>query len=116
MSGVITEYPLPNFGDSYSIVTGSDGNLWFLDAQSNKIGKITTSGVITEYDLPDGIGPEYLVAGPDGNLWFVDGPTNDIGSVSTDLAVISIHWQMQLHRHHLVLVLTVICGLPTLRI
>ena len=60
------------------IVTGSDGDLWFLDgtiistrAQA-RIGRVTPQGSITEF--PTGVPKDQyvggLAAGPDGNLWF----------------------------------------------
>lgn len=41
-SGVVTEYPIPAsnaFG--YGIVTGSDGNIWFTEVATNKIGRLS---------------------------------------------------------------------------
>lgn len=52
-------------------MTGSDGNLWFSEWGSKKIGKITTTGTVTEYPVPSEHTPSYITAGPDGNLWFV---------------------------------------------
>jgi streptogramin lyase len=58
-----------------------DGNLWFTDMTSSKVGKITTSGTITEYALPASSGPHEIAAGPDGNLWFTDYATSKIGTM-----------------------------------
>lgn len=80
--GIITEFPLPgstykyvdNSVDSvsFAITAGSDGNLWFTEAEANKIGKITPQGVITEYPLSDKeMQPRSITAGPDGNIWFM---------------------------------------------
>ncbi len=68
--GQITEYPLPPESYPNAITTGPDGNLWFLDEGSKKIGKITTAGVVTEYPLPKESYLEEITAGPDGNVWF----------------------------------------------
>lgn len=65
------EYPLPAESRPHGIVTGPDGNLWFTEGNSNKIGKLTTKGTLTEYSLGGKIDPTSITAGPDGNLWFV---------------------------------------------
>lgn len=74
--GTITRYNLPSSGSfsggnaaANAIVAGPDGNLWFTEANANRIGKITTSGTIAEYPLPAGTYPQNIAAGPDGNLW-----------------------------------------------
>ncbi len=49
----IIEYPIPTANSqTYNIVTGPDGNLWFTESGTSKIGKITPAGVITEYPTP----------------------------------------------------------------
>ncbi len=70
-----------------SIVTGSDGALWFTEqvfskvasrTTAGKIVRLTTAGAFTEYALPGGgakvntPNPGALAAGPDGALWFTD--------------------------------------------
>src|SRR5229473_1907380 len=56
------------------ITSGPDGNLWFTEFWSNRIGRMTPAGVLTEYPLggsqSDQLQPFEIVAGPDGNLWF----------------------------------------------
>jgi streptogramin lyase len=59
-----------------SIVSGPDGNLWFIDHDGpidGAIGRITPSGTITEFSagLEQFGSLQGLVSGPDGNLWFV---------------------------------------------
>ncbi len=82
-----TEYALPKESYSiypYAITPGPDGNLWYTDFNSGKIGKITTSGTITaEYPLPKDSGPLGITQGPDGNLWFADYATSKIGKITT---------------------------------
>jgi streptogramin lyase len=42
-AGIITEFPIPTPSSApESITPGPDGNLWFTEANSNKIGRITT--------------------------------------------------------------------------
>src|SRR2546425_277776 len=73
--GVITEFTIPTANSGpYEITSGPDGNLWFTEINTNKIGKITTAGVITEFTVPTAnSGPLGITTGPDGNLWFTEG-------------------------------------------
>ncbi len=84
VGGTFTEYPLPTSNaQPYSIATGPDGNLWFTESNSDKIGKITTSGTVTEYAVPTSYaGPFGIAAGPDGNLWFTELFANNIGRIT----------------------------------
>jgi RHS repeat-associated protein len=82
-AGVTTEFSLPAGSNPVSSVTGPDGNLWFTDRSSSKIGKITMAGAITEYALPAGSHPVGITAGPDGNVWFTDESTAKVGKITT---------------------------------
>jgi len=82
----ITEYSVPAAEQSFGIVAGPDGNLWFT-ITTGHIGKITTSGVATIYDVPPPTeygftNPWGIVEGPDGNLWFTAGTI--IGKITTN--------------------------------
>jgi virginiamycin B lyase len=39
--GTITEYTLPSGSEPLGITAGPDGNLWFTDDGTSRIGKIT---------------------------------------------------------------------------
>ncbi len=82
-----TEYALPEGSGPASIVQGPDGNLWFTDQETAKIGKTTPSGTITEYALPIGSYPIGLAAGSDGNLWFTDAGTSKVGKITPTGAI-----------------------------
>ena len=75
LSGKIREFPLPTANSGpYGITAGPDGNLWFTEANSNNIGRISTAGVVTEFPIPTANGnPAGITVGPDGNLWFTNG-------------------------------------------
>ncbi len=79
----ITDYSLPEGSEPDKIAVGSDGNLWFTDYGSSKVGKITTAGVITEYVLPAKSEPEGIAAGPEKDVWFTDGESSKIGKITT---------------------------------
>jgi streptogramin lyase len=79
-----TEYLLPSAGAKpFAITEGADGNMWFTEANSDKVAKITATGMITEYPISTAGSPGYIVAGPSGHLWFTEhfAPMN--GSVRT---------------------------------
>jgi streptogramin lyase len=56
-----------------SITAGPDGNLWFTEFWTNRIGRLSPAGVLTEFPIPTGhSGPRGIVTGLDGNVWFVE--------------------------------------------
>jgi virginiamycin B lyase len=61
------------------MTTGSDGNLWFVEIGTNKLGKITPDGTISETPVPSGSADGTIISGPDGALWFTEGKSNQIG-------------------------------------
>jgi streptogramin lyase len=68
------------------IVTGIDGNVWFTEHGSNKIGKLTPSGTLTEYTIPSGGSSpsEAMAVGADGNMWFAENSGNKIAKVTVN--------------------------------
>jgi virginiamycin B lyase len=71
----------PNSGP-LGITKGPDGNLWFAESNTGKIGRITPHGVVTEFQVAlPGQGPRWITAGPDGNIWFTE--SNAIGRITT---------------------------------
>ncbi len=85
--GAISEVAVPNSGPQ-GITTGPDGNLWFTEANTNQIGRITPSGVITQFPIPTpNSDPVGITAGPDGNLWFTEESANQIGRITPTGAI-----------------------------
>ncbi len=66
------------------ISAGPDGNLWFTEANANRIGRITPAGTVTEFSagISAGAVPLGITTGIDGNLWFAEGSGNKIGRIS----------------------------------
>ncbi|MBV8263796.1 MAG: Virginiamycin B lyase [Candidatus Eremiobacteraeota bacterium] len=66
------------------IVAGSDNNLWFIETETNEIGRITTSGAVMEFPVPTASSglSSALTRGPDGNIWFVETVANQIGKIT----------------------------------
>ncbi len=80
----ITEFPLP-IAESYpnGIAAGPEGNLWFTEPGTARIGRITPSGQVTEFPLPDSSGePMAITAGPDANLWFTEPNRDTLGRIT----------------------------------
>jgi virginiamycin B lyase len=66
-----------------SIVAGPDGNLWFSEFFTGRIGRVTMEGVMTMFVVD----PECcaslgeIAAGPDGSMWFTELKGNKIGRI-----------------------------------
>jgi streptogramin lyase len=89
MSGVVQEYPAmlkrPVPG---AMTKASDGTVWFVETQANRIGRITTNGAITEFPIPTpSSGPFSIVAASDGALWFTESNADNIGRITTAGAI-----------------------------
>ena len=83
--GVLTEFAIPTAA-SYpaGIASGPDGELWFTELGTSKIGRISTDGTIAEKaTVTAASGPVGITAGPDGNLWFTECIANKIGRINT---------------------------------
>lgn len=85
-SGLTTGAPDPFNGqpsraNPLGIAVGPDGNMWFTEFGTNRVGRITMSGVITEFSAGiTGLAqPTGITAGPDGSVWFTEQSTNRIG-------------------------------------
>jgi virginiamycin B lyase len=68
----------------FSITSGPDGNLYFTEQFTGKIGRITTNGIITEATVnPTNGQPFDITTGPDGAIWFTEANTNALGRIDT---------------------------------
>ena len=82
--GVITEYPIPTpNAQPDSITLGPDGNLWFTEDHTAKIGRITRQGQITEFlQMASGSNPSSIIVGPDHNIWILENGSDKIARVT----------------------------------
>ena len=82
--GDTTEFVLPNSSAPTVIVTGPDGNLWFTETGTNKIGRMTPSGTLTEFDVPTASArPNGITIGPDGQIWYTEDEAGKIARITT---------------------------------
>jgi streptogramin lyase len=82
---VINEFAVPTAASQpVGIAAGPDGNVWFTEFTSGRIGRITPAGSITEFPLSDSsAGPAAIAAGPDGALWFSESLAGRLGRITT---------------------------------
>jgi virginiamycin B lyase len=77
---LVTEFPLPTRGAyPQGIAAGSDGNLWFTETNTGRIGRISTTGVIKEFPASATFG----ITAAGGALWFT-AAVGKIGRIATD--------------------------------
>lgn len=101
-AGVATEVPMPaQYLDSGAVgdpirylwsiqemVQGPDGNFWFMDVATNRLGRIALDGTVTEFgqDLDftpyrEGLNTAELTAGPGNKLWFTEPNQSQVGYI-----------------------------------
>jgi len=78
-----TNIPLAAGSQPAFLTIGPDGNVWFTESGTSKIGILNISThVIREITLPTaGAQPWGITLGPDGNVWFTEMSGNKIGVI-----------------------------------
>jgi virginiamycin B lyase len=80
----ITQFTMKSPGNQPGDMTiGNDGNVWFVDHATNKIGRITRTGGIAGFAAKKGSHPTSITTGSDGAVWFTETATNTIGRTTT---------------------------------
>jgi streptogramin lyase len=81
---VSQEYTVPSANSLQNyIIAGPDGNLWFTEGNTNKIGRVSISGAFTEFSIPTAsASPNNMHVGSDGNIWFSEFDANKIGRIT----------------------------------
>jgi streptogramin lyase len=71
-------------GAPEEIVQGPDGDLWFTEVGTNKVGHMTLCGTLLgEFEVPTvRSGLQGIAVGPDGNVWFTEHVANNIGRLT----------------------------------
>src|SRR5437588_5119129 len=83
-AGRVHEFTVPTPSSlPQDITSGPDHNLWFTEANGNKIGRLTPQGIFTEFATPTvNSSPYGITRGPDGNLWFTESNSNQVGRIT----------------------------------
>ncbi|MBK5219410.1 MAG: hypothetical protein JJE35_06470 [Thermoleophilia bacterium] len=87
--GRTTQLGLGQGTRALGLVSGPDGNLWFVGHNyslgRDLVGKVTPSGAVSEFEVSAQASPAAaeIAAGTDGSLWFTDPNSNAIGRVTT---------------------------------
>jgi virginiamycin B lyase len=82
----IREFAAPAVGNESAITVGSDGVIWFTEANTPRIAQITSDGTTSEKRIPGG-GFGGIAPGRDGILWLGDGFNESIDRISPDGSV-----------------------------
>jgi streptogramin lyase len=78
--------PLSPYANPSGIAPGPDGNMWFTEYGTSKIGVLNPQCfcLAGEFQTPTrNSGPEFITTGGDGALWFTESSQNKIGRVTT---------------------------------
>jgi streptogramin lyase len=83
-SCVLTPTTIPTGNaNPQGITGGEDGNMWFTEYNSSKIGKITPAGAISEFGTLFGSDqPQMLADRGDGTVWYAGYGGNHVGYVN----------------------------------
>jgi virginiamycin B lyase len=82
LSYTINTFPLPVANSSPNVIVGGpDGNVWFMEAGRDTLGRITPTGQISEVALPFPTADADFAFGPDGNIW-LSTTTGDIAEIT----------------------------------
>jgi virginiamycin B lyase len=83
--GDFTLYPVsdPNEEDVGWLTRGPDGDVWFVERDTGKLGHIGANGAMREYNLPSADAtPQGIVFAPDGNVYVTEQGSNAIARVN----------------------------------
>jgi streptogramin lyase len=84
MPAAVTEESMPADSHPTAITRGPDGNLWFTETESNRVGRRAPDGTVAQFTLPHAnSGPAAMAVGPDARLWFTEMDGARIGAIST---------------------------------
>ncbi|MGB7047782.1 MAG: hypothetical protein WBD57_05645 [Candidatus Cybelea sp.] len=84
LAGAMRAYRMAPGAKLAALTVANDGKLWFTDAGTNKIGRMTAGGAVTEFPVPTlDAGLTGICQGPDGQMWFLEENANKAGSISS---------------------------------
>jgi streptogramin lyase len=65
----------------FTLAQGPEGNVWFTNEGSTRIGRVTQSCEVTEFSPGLSSAAYGIVAGPEGNVWFTEPTANKVGYI-----------------------------------
>ncbi len=86
LEGAVSSFVLPMYFQPGDLVAGSDGNIWFVDANDfGVIHRMSLDGRTSDIPLTGMSTAQIssLAAGADGNLWFTEAAAPAIGRLTT---------------------------------
>ncbi len=84
LTGAMKQYRIAEGSRLQWLTSASDGALWFTDAGTNKIGRMSATGTVREFPVPTPNSGLYgICQGPDGKIWFIEQGANRVGSVTS---------------------------------
>jgi virginiamycin B lyase len=90
VDGMLIEFPIPS-RDSQprAMALHPDGNIWFVEAGANALGRIDRRGMIAEFPVrTPNASPRGVAIGADRDLWFTENASNKIGRMAPDGTII----------------------------
>ncbi|HKC25146.1 MAG TPA: hypothetical protein VKF32_10415, partial [Thermoanaerobaculia bacterium] len=89
-TATIKEYPLVKGAQPLGITLGPDGNIWFVESNAGKVGRITPAGVLTEFPI-DGAGlAQQILSGSQGDVYFTEPGVGKVGVIHA-LGDLTVH-------------------------
>jgi streptogramin lyase len=89
-TATIKEYPLVKGAEPLGITLGPDGNIWFVESNAGKVGRITPGGVITEFPIDAAGFAQQIVSGSQGDVYFTEPGAGKVGLIHA-LGDLTVH-------------------------
>jgi virginiamycin B lyase len=84
----ITQFTIKSAGNQPSDMTiGNDGNIWFVDHATSKIGRITRAGAIAGWAAKKNSHPVGITTASDGGVWFTETAANTVGHTTNGTTI-----------------------------
>ena len=82
LSPPFTDGALNGQDEIVGMTLGSDGNIWTVNFDADRVARITPSGQLTEFAFPNLFGLRDITLGPDGNFWVTAENSGGFGIMS----------------------------------
>jgi virginiamycin B lyase len=89
-TATIKEYSLTLGAQPLGITLGPDGNIWFVEANGAKVGRITPAGGLTEFPIDPAAFANQIVSGSEGDVYFTEPGVGKVGLIHA-LGDLTVH-------------------------